>query len=269
MSRSWQSTGRGARVLINRCNEPPWVIASPEFNESPVPLRIDGARESNRTLFALLEEEDDWQVRARRFEEFLSVRFRLHEWEEHTGSAGKSLRNSYVRFLRGWAMDSNSVEGAVLKAWVESRFGLPPTWHHGPLRRGESGRYAFDRMRGHARTSAIDSQLDLLYEFCQYELGKRFPERTHFELFRGTCDADEYEVLGGAQGRESLVRLNNLSSFTIDRERAWEFGSTVWAVRVPLTKVFFFADLLPSSILRGEGEMMVIGGVYAVRALLF
>ena len=66
-----------------------------------------------------------------------------------------------------------------------------------------------------------------------------------------------------------IVRMNNISSFTSDRECAWEFGSTVWEVRVPLAKVFFFSDLLPDSILRGEQEFLVIGGEYVVRKLLF
>ena len=39
------------------------------------------------------------------------------------------LKNSYLRFLRGWMMDSNSVEGAVLKGWVESRMGVTPYLH--------------------------------------------------------------------------------------------------------------------------------------------
>ena len=64
---------------------------------------------------------------------------------------------------------------------------------------------------------------------------------------------------------EQYVRLNNLSSFTDDMERAWEFGYTVWQVQVPISKIFFFTGLLPNSILKGEGEFMVIGGEYRVR----
>jgi hypothetical protein len=44
-----------------------------------------------------------------------------------------------------------------------------------------------------------------------------------------------------------------------------EFGYTVWQVQVPLAKIFFFNGLLPNSILKGEGEFMVIGGEYRVR----
>ena len=38
--------------------------------------------------------------------------------------ARMSIRNSYLRFLKGWKIDSNSVAGAVLKRWVESRIGI-------------------------------------------------------------------------------------------------------------------------------------------------
>ena len=68
--------------------------------------------------------------------------------------------------------------------------------------------------------------------------------------------------------REQIVRLNNLVSFTDQEERAWEFGSTVWECTVPVAKVFFFDKLLPSSILKGEGEYLVIGGEYRVRRVM-
>ena len=57
--------------------------------------------------------------------------------------ARKSLKNSYLRYLRGWMMDSNSIEGAVLKGWVESRMGLPPT-----LPQGADSRYPCRRVHG-------------------------------------------------------------------------------------------------------------------------
>ena len=64
-----------------------------------------------------------------------------------------------------------------------------------------------------------------------------------------------------------VVRLNNLNSFTDDFERAWEFGSRVLQVEVPLTKVFFMGGLLPKSLFKGEGELMVIGGEFEVKVL--
>ena len=63
--------------------------------------------------------------------------------------------------------------------------------------------------------------------------------------------------------------MNNLSSFTSERECAWEFGSTVWETSVPTAKIFFFSGLLPDSILKGEDEYLVIGGEYRVKELLY
>jgi NAD+--dinitrogen-reductase ADP-D-ribosyltransferase len=67
--------------------------------------------------------------------------------------------------------------------------------------------------------------------------------------------------------RRYLLRLNNLNSFTSDFERAWEFGSRVLQTEVPLAKIFFSGDLLPSSLLKGEGELLVIGGEFEVQVL--
>jgi NAD+--dinitrogen-reductase ADP-D-ribosyltransferase len=157
------------------------------------------------------------------------------------------------------------------RGWVESRMGLAPTFHNvriGGIHDEEYLRYAIDRTKGSARTSAINSQLDLLYEYCQYELAKRYPDRKHLTLYRGTFERSEHDVLEVLSKREELVRLNNLNSFTTDEERAWEFGYIVWEVQVPLAKIFFFSELLPNSILKGEGECLIIGGEYRVKRLL-
>jgi NAD+--dinitrogen-reductase ADP-D-ribosyltransferase len=260
------------RISLSRCNLPPWVIASREFNEDPRPIEIQGVRHANRFLFDTLDRIDDPAERARRFDDWISVRFQLHHWRDQaTSAARRSLRNSYLRFLRGWGVDSSSVEGAVLKGWVESRMGLPPTFHRGRIEGVECASYqayAMDRMRGSARTSAIHDQLDLVYTFTQYELGRRRPSDRWVTLWRGVHDASEHEVLETLGRREWIVRLNNLCSFTEDRERAWEFGSTVWEARVALPRVFFASDLLPTSILKGEREWMVIGGETRVRRIL-
>jgi NAD+--dinitrogen-reductase ADP-D-ribosyltransferase len=253
---------------FNLCNLPPWVIASRHFNEHPQPIEIQGVRYANRFFFDKLTAITFCDERAAVFNDYMSVKYQLHHLQNHTDTARKSLKNSYLRFLRGWMMDSNSVEGAVLKGWVESRIGIPPTFHRIPIPSIHSEEYMVfvsDRTRGSARTNAINGQLDLLYEYCQYELKLKYPERLTIPLYRGTYDASEHEVLEQLSRREQTVRLNNLVSFTSDEERAWEFGSTVWEVHVPLAKIFFFSDLLPNSILKGEGEYLVIGGEYRVR----
>jgi NAD+--dinitrogen-reductase ADP-D-ribosyltransferase len=260
------------RTSLNRCNLPPWVIASCEFNEDPEPIEIQGVRAANRFLFEALEREDDAAARAQRFDDWITVRFQLHQWRaQGTETARRSLKNSYLRFLRGWGVDASSVEGAVLKAWVESRLGLPPTFHRGRIDGddGEAwGRYARDRMLGSARTSAIHDQLDLVYTYTQYELARRRPGARWVTLWRGVNDAAEHEVLEALGPREAIVRLNSLCSFTDDPERAWEFGSTVWEARIALARVFLAADVFPRAILRGEREWIVVGGETKVRRVM-
>ena len=254
---------------FNYCNLPPWVIASRHFNDNPQPLEIQGVKEANRFLFEKLAAITSQEERALVFNDFMSVKFQLHNWQEQaTDTARRSIKNSYLRFLRGWMMDSNSVEGAVLKRWVESRMGIVPTFHRARISGIHSEsyyEYSVDVVKGSARTNAIQSQLDLLYEYCQFELPRKYPGQTAILLYRGTYDASEHDVLEQVAKREQIVRLNNLVSFTSDEERAWEFGSTVWEVRVPLCKIVFYNDLLPGSIMKGEGEYLIIGGEYHVR----
>jgi NAD+--dinitrogen-reductase ADP-D-ribosyltransferase len=256
---------------FNNCNLPPWVIASRHFNDNPQPLEIQGVKNGNRFLFEKLAKFDSQEERALIFNDFMSVKFQLHQWQDQTDKARKSIKNSYLRFLRGWMMDSNSIEGAVLKRWVESRMGITPTFHRARITGIHSEAYfdySVDVMKGSARTNAIQSQLDILYEYCQYELSIRFPQTPIIPLYRGTYDASEHNVIEQIDRRTQIVRLNNLVSFTSDEERAWEFGSTVWEVHVPLCKIFFYNEMLPGSIMKGEGEYLVVGGEYKVRQVM-
>jgi NAD+--dinitrogen-reductase ADP-D-ribosyltransferase len=258
-------------TAFNLCNLPPWVIASRHFNEHPQPILVQGVREANRFLFNRLDALDTREERGQVFSDYLSVKFQLHHDAGQTESARKALRNSYLRFLKGWMMDSNSVEGAVLKGWVESRMGIVPTFHGGRITGTNSTAYygyVMDRTKGSKRTNAINAQLDLLYEYCQYELRRSKGETINMTLFRGTNGATEDQILEQIGKREQVVRLNNLVSFTDEEERAWEFGSIVWRVQVPAPKIFFFDELLPTSLLKGEGKYLVIGGDYPVKRIM-
>ena len=262
----WRVTG----LSLNLCNLPPWAIASRHFCENPQPLELQGVLGANRFLFDLLDRLDGVDERAIRFDAYLSVKFALHRWEEQpTQAAQRTLRKGgYLRFLRGWGFDASSIEGAVLKGWVESRFGIAPTFHRVRIGDPQSEsyfRYVVDRMNGNARTAGIHDQLDLLYTFSQYELRRRRPGERWATLWRGLQDAEDADVVERLGPRDLIVRANNLSSFTDNPERAWEFGSTVWEARVPLPRVFTFPGLLPSSILRGEREWLVVGGEFPVR----
>ncbi len=259
------------RTSFNRCNLPPWVIASREFDENPRPIELQGVREENRFLFDLLDRIDDPDERGRKFDDWMNVRFQLHQWQaQETAGARRSLKNGYLRFLRGWGVDASSVEGAVLKGWVESRMGIPPTFHREPIE-GEDGparaRYVADRTRGHAWTSAIDAQLDLLYTYSQYELSRRLPGQRWITLWRGQNRLEDHHVVETLGPREWVLRLNNLCSFTDDAERAWEFGDAVLEARLAAARVFFAGHFLPRSVLRGEREILVVGGEIRVRRL--
>lgn len=198
----------------------------------------------------------------------MDVAFQLHQWRKEASASGrKSLKNSYLRFLRGWMFDANSIEGAVLKGWVESRLGLPPTFHREPIPDIHSEAYFLyqvDRIKGTARTSAINAQLDVLYEFVQWELRARNPSVASVTLYRGVYDFAEHTILEQVARNRFLMRLNSLNSFTRDFERAWEFGTKVLEVCVPLAKIFFCSDVLHTSLLKGEEEVMAIGGEYEV-----
>lgn len=262
-----------SRPSTNMCNLPPWEIASRAYNENPTPLSIQGVRATHRQFFTMLDRLDTWAERARSYEDYMEVAFHLHQWRSEKDPSGQlSLKNSYLRFLRGWLGDSNSVEGAVMKGWVESRLGIPPTFHRTLIQDRKSEaylEYMRDRLNAAARTNAIFSQLDLLYEFVQYELSRRDAARTHMTLYRGMFDFAEQAIIAQADPHHATLRLNNLNSFTRDFERAWEFGTMVIEVQVPIPKIFFDGAFLHASILKGEEEVLVIGGEYDVVLRLY
>lgn len=250
------------------CNLPPWEIVSRAYNENPTPLSIQGIRTTHRHFFAKLNRQDTWFERAQTYEDYMEVAFHLHQWRKERDPSGHlSLKNSYLRFLRGWLYDSNSAEGAVMKGWVESRLGIAPTFHREPIQDKKSQAYQdymHDRLNAAARTNAIYSQLDLLYEFMQYELSRRDTKQTHMTLYRGVYDFAEQTIIEQANDSQAVLQLNNLNSFTRDFERAWEFGTIVIEVQVPIPKIFFDGTFLHAGILTGEEEVLVIGGEYDV-----
>jgi len=260
-----------ARQPINRCNLPAVILGSLSFQRHPVALEIDGIRDLHAGLFRMLDGLPDATERAQRFMDYMTVWFLLEEPEEAGSMPDRKkparIKANYRRLVRGWSFDSDGREGAVLKRWVESRFGLLARHHAGSLleRGGECyQRYLYEGSRGLYATNALESQLDLLYAYCQYELARAHPEQSHVRLYRGINRIDEHEILERAERSRYRVLLNNLNSFTRERERADEFGDYILEVEVPLAKVFCYNQLLPG-LLRGEDEYVVIGGVYEVR----
>ena len=263
------SLPRDARLPINRCNLPAVVLGGLTYQQHPSPLLIDGVAELHRDLFRRLAAAAP-QDCAEVFRDYLTVHFRL-DWPEEVGlSATGERRNrakaNYVRMIRGWSFDSDSRDAAVLKGWVESRFGLMPRYHVEPLRDPSSEAYRrYLEMRSHGLygTNALEAQLDLVYTFCQVQLALLHPAARHVTLYRGVNRIADHEVLARGERGRHVVLLNNLSSFTCSRERACEFGDYILAVDVPLTKIFFYCGLLPG-VLQGEDEFLVIGGVFEV-----
>jgi NAD+--dinitrogen-reductase ADP-D-ribosyltransferase len=263
-----------ARLPINRCNLPAAILGGLTFQRAPTPLAIDGVATLHRPLFDLLDDIENVDERAQRFVGYMASHFSL----EQPAQAGLTAHHprqrakaTYLRVVRGWAFDADGREAAVLKGWVESRFGLLPRHHGESLREPGSPawqRYVAMRAAGLYGTNALESQLDLLYAYCQYELARQFPQRTHIRLYRGVNRLLDHEVIAegnvtGGPGTK-VVLLNNVSSFSRSRERAGEFGDTILGVDVPLPKLAFFSDLLPG-MLKAEDEYVVIGGLYRVR----
>lgn len=261
------SLPRYARLSINRCNLPAVILGSLTFQHYPTALRLDGIAELHADLFRRLERIGDKGARAEAFRDYLTVHFRLEDLEA-AGLSSRSKRRAnanWMRVLRGWSFDSDGREGAILKGWVESRFGLLPRFHGEPLRDFSSPaylRYQEMRSAGLYGTNALESQLDLLYAYSQYEFGRTSPADTRIELYRGINRMVDHEVLTGS-GRRQVVLFNNLVSFTASRERASEFGDYIVATRVPVSKIFFNCGLIPG-VLKGEDEFLVIGGVYDI-----
>lgn len=272
---------KSACLPINRCNLPAVILGGLTFQHHPAPLLLDGVAELHSDLFPLLERLSDPAERARQFMDYMTVHFRLEALEDagliphhqatesHWNKLKLRGRADYLRMVRGWAFDTNSREGAVMKAWVESRFGLL-THYHGALLNDRTEE-AYERFlvicgQGLYNTNALEAQLDLLYTYCQYELHRQQPEQTHLTLYRGFNSLCDDQILYKIDRHHRIVLLNNLSSFSTRRERAEEFGDHMMKTQVPVSKIFFYNRLLPG-MLKGEDEFVVIGGIYEVEWL--
>lgn len=255
---------------------PTGLLGSAAFNDHPKALRISGVREMNRSLFEMLGQAESLTEAGDAFSNYMMAVFGIDpeqrervvpEQRERLVYGRRSYRSSFLRLLKGWGWDSNGPEGAVLKGWVESRFGLYPTFHKEPITGPAQAwiPYLEEKMSSRFHNNSIYTQLDMLYEFCQWALERHAaPGRTHLTLYRGVNDFAEHPLVERIDSRNVVVRLNNLASFSSDRTVADCFGDTILTVTVPVAKVVFFNTLLPVHPLKGEGEFLVIGGEYRV-----
>ena len=256
-----------ARLPINRCNLPSVILGSLTFQQYPAPLAIDGVAELHREFLAMLALCADETEREQHFHAYMKQCFCLGDLQQAgLSESAQKRRLDYLRLIRGWHFNADSVEGAVLKSWVESRFGLLPRHHIGPIRDHSEAayrQYLEHRATGLYNSNALEAQLDLVYAYTQAELARRLPGRTHLTLHRGVNQWREHEQLGQRDG-QTLLLLNNVSSFSNCPDRAGEFGDTVFSAQIPLAKIICCAEVLPGK-LQGEGEYLVIGGIYAVK----
>ena len=253
---------------------PAAVIGSAAFNSQTQALHVAGTRESNRGLFSLLERCVSADEAREVFEHYMSIVFGLAKPEPGVAAGNgvterRRWRSSYLKLLQGWGLDSNSPSGAVLKGWVESRFGLVPSFHCGMLARFPSPvwtSYLEQKAGSRYHNNSIYQQLDLLFEFCQWMLARfdLLGSGSKVTLWRGSQNCEQQIVAGSLRERRCTVNLNNLVSFTIDRETAGCFGDWVMRVQVPKKKLLLIPGLLNTTSLRGESEVLAIGGDYDV-----
>ncbi len=257
------------------------LLGSAAFNDHPVALHLSGVREMNKNLFEMLSHADGLPDAGDAFYKYMMAMFGIDPEQlekeraeaEKGGSRVRRYRSSFLRLLKGWGYDSNAPEGAVLKGWVESRFGLFPTFHKSMLSRvggGEWASYVEEKMSSRFHNNSIYTQLDMLYEFCQWALARyAAPGQSHVRLYRGINSFDEHPIIERIDRNTVVMRLNNLGSFSSDRSVADCFGDTILTAHVPVVKIVFFNTLLPIAPLKGEGEYLVIGGDYRVTASYF
>jgi NAD+---dinitrogen-reductase ADP-D-ribosyltransferase len=257
----------------NLVSVPTGLLASVAFNAYPVPLHISCVREANATLFRMLKDSATADDAADLFQSYMAAMFDLDDQDREGRGPARFRASSYLRLLRGWGYESNSPEGAVLKGWVESRFGLFPTFHKAPITHFGGPAwitYIEEKMSSRFHSNAIQTQLDMLFEFCQWSLHRYHSVgQRHVTLYRGTNDYLEHQLLEKIDKRRVVVRLNSLVSFTTERDVAESFGDIILTIEVPVVKILFFNALLPHHPLRGEGEYLVIGGDYEALATYY
>ncbi len=251
---------------------PAWQIAALEFNQAPQRLRIAGTQETHAGLFHLLQQAQHAQDAAQKFRRYLDMVFQLAPSAyELTHATTRRFRPSYYKLLQGWGFDANSPQGAVLKGWVQSRFGIMPSFHKESLHAYASPAwmaYVEEKFASRFYNSSIYTQLDLLYEFCQFVLQRFQPfAGEHVTLWRGVNSYDQTSLTESPLRKgQCVLRLNNLVSLSTSRERADEFGDWILEVQVPLVKLLLFPDLMDKPLLAGENEVLALGGWYQVQA---
>jgi len=255
---------------MNRCNLPARILGSLTFQAHPTELHIDSVAILYKEIFERLEKLENPVVRAKHFMYYMSAQFLLEQPDEmglEDDARHDRSKATYLRLIRGWFFNPDSTEGAVLKGWCESRFGLIPRYHKEPIRNAGDEAYTHylqEWARGVYNTNALETQLDLLFSYSQYELKKRYSNQATITLYRGFNHIDDYEIFEHCEDGSLNILMNNINSFSATADRADEFGDYVIQVEVPLSKIVCYSALLPDA-LKGEDEYVVLGGLYNVK----
>ena len=246
------------------------ALASVHFNAEPQQLYITATRQTHPGLFGLLRDAGSQDTAAEIFGHYMRVAFGVDMPKASlTQAEARYYRSTYVKLLQGWGFDANAPAGAVLKGWVESRFGIVPSFHKAPLDHFPSEawmHYLEEKLSSRFHNNCILLQLDVLFEYAQFCLQRfqPFGPGQHVKLYRGTQRSEVQLLRGSLRERSGVIRLNNLVSFSLSRERAEEFGDIMLSAQVPLAKLLFYPGLVQDRVLNGEGEALVIGGDFEV-----
>ena len=235
-------------------------FGSLDYNEKIQDVRIMGVYEYHRDFFEAIEKADTLLMANEIFDNYINELFELNYKIN-----GKKVGNLY-KILMGWMFNSNGYEGAVLKGWVESRFGMLPNFHKMRINEIESEayyEYLSEKMAQRVNKNAIYLQLDLLYHYTQVVIKKFFPfYRPKLKLYRGIYNLEENEIIKWLSKKITIMGHNNISSFTAVKNIAEQFGNRILRIEVPYTKIVFFSDVTPLHHFSGEQEFIIIGGEY-------
>lgn len=225
-----------------------------------LPITISGVWEYYADIFKAIKKSKDIEEAAYIFTGSMDSLFSLSE--RHNGKK----MGSYTRLLKGWLFDSNSIEGAVMKGWVESRFGITPFFHKDiiyDVNSEEYYDYMVEKMDMRHNKNLIFHQLDLLYTYTQVVLETFYKDTLpKITLYRGVNDLSEHLVVKDLQDKKICIEQNSLVSFTSDRDIASQFGDYILQSSIPYTKIVFFSEVLPKVKFVGEKEYLVLGGRY-------
>ena len=251
----------------NRINIPPRMFVSREYNLGVAEIFIDGVFEYHSRLFKAVSDADSVSDAAGLFEEYMSILFELNE----RTSKGRKV-GSYAGLLKSWLFDSNNRAGAVLKGWVENRFGLVPLFHSEPIKGLDTKEYydyLQEKMSTKTNRNNMYSQLDLLYTYIQTIIKSFFKDHMPLKtLYRGVNSLEEHLIIEQKGKREYCIEQNSLTSFTSEKDIAEQFGAYILKAEIPYTKIVYFSDALPTRSFAGEMEYLVIGGRYDTEVVL-